>query len=55
MTISLLLHVFAQNLAGGLCDVLRPIKLHFLQRQHELYLIFLRFQILEKWANCGFH
>jgi len=26
-----------------ICDVLQPIRLYFLQRQHKLYLIFLRF------------
>jgi len=30
-----------------ICDILRP----FLQRQHKLYLIFLRFKFFLKWAN----
>jgi len=34
-----------------ICDVLRPIELHFSQRQHKLYLIFLHFKFFEMWAN----
>jgi len=34
-----------------ICDILWPIRLHFLQRQHQLYLIFLCFKCLKNWAN----
>jgi len=37
-----------------ICDVLRPIKLYFLQRQHKLYVMF-AFQFFLNGQICGFH
>jgi len=36
------------------CNVLRPIKLHFLQKQHAFCLIFLRFQFFKVGKFAAF-